>query len=430
MSEEKVTTRKEFIGGAAATGLTLALGSRFAPLAQAKTASYLAKTKTIVIGVPAAKAFRDHQDHLHGTQLAIDEINALGGIRGRKVTWTTTDFNVFDAQSTQLAFQKIVGQKVAAVTTAYATAVEPPANITAAYGCPYINGDTSGAGEAIVRDSPNKYSNRFSDASEHWYGDFFQYFLTQVEAKGWKPRGKSVHILTANVRYNQVISDATNAALNAGGKWSVVGMDQVVYPTLDWGSAIAQLHKTNPAVVFVSHFDPGNEAAFCKQFVANPVPGALVYLQYAPSQAEFLELAGSAAEGFVWSSVIAIPPTAKGKAFISKYRKKFNEKIVGIAYTAYGYDTAHMLFQAWQAVGDPMNFKAVNRYIRSHPYDGVIGHYDFRTPGNATVLYPDQVSRSKTGIPHLYFQVQNGSHRAITPSPYAAVRYVAPPWAR
>jgi hypothetical protein len=64
----------------------------------------------------------------------------------------------------------------------------------------------------------------------------------------------------------------------------------------------------------------------CQRFGHGPiavaveqVKGALVYIQYGPSQPEFLTIAGPAAEGFVWSTVLGVYNDAQGAAFRKKY---------------------------------------------------------------------------------------------------------------
>ena len=67
------------------------------------------------------------------------------------------------------------------------------------------------------------------------------------------------------------------------------------------------------------------EAAFCKQFRADPVPGAIVYVQYGASQPEFLELGRSAMEGFCWSTVLGVYGDKMGEQFRKDYLKRFPE---------------------------------------------------------------------------------------------------------
>jgi branched-chain amino acid transport system substrate-binding protein len=436
MTTDKTLTRSGFLTGAAATGLGVALGGMAGP-ARAMTAAALAK-KPIVIGTAVAAtggvSYNDLQDQLKGVTLAIEEINASGGVRGRMLKSTTAALNVLDAPSTQTAFQQLVSQKVDAITCAFAPIVEVAGNVTAAYGCPYINGDTSQAGIDLVESDPTRYSNLFTDPPEIWYGRYFPHFLDQMKTRGWTPTGNTVHIVQTNVNYDQVISQEAQKAIGAtGGRWQVAATDTVTFPTLDWTAAIARLHQTNPAVIMIAHFDAGEEAAFCKQFAANPVKGALVYLQYGPSQREFLQLAGSDANGFVWSTVIGIvPDSPRGKAFLAKYTKRFGgAQNPSLVYNGFGYDNVHILARAWNAVGDPRKFDAVNDYIRRTPFQGVLGRYDFNTDGQEMLLYPDQTRSAKAGTPHLYFQVQNGRHVALLPRTQVAAtrKYVAPPWA-
>ena len=73
----------------------------------------------------------------------------------------------------------------------------------------------------------------------------------------------------------------------------------------------------------IDHWVGAEEAAFCQQFIADPVKGALVYLQYGPSQPEFLNLAGSAAEGFVWSTVLGVYADKQGAEFRKKYKAAY-----------------------------------------------------------------------------------------------------------
>ncbi len=75
-------------------------------------------------------------------------------------------------------------------------------------------------------------------------------------------------------------------------------------PVQDWGPVLQEIKRAGAGMVMVDHWVAAEYAAFCKQYIADPSPNTLVYLQYGPSQPEFLDLAGPAADGFVWSSVL------------------------------------------------------------------------------------------------------------------------------
>ena len=168
-------------------------------------------------------------------------------------------------------------------------------------------------------------------------------------------------------------------------------------------------------------------AAFAQQYAFDPVPGALVYLQYGPSQPEFLELAAGAGEGMVWGTVYGVYADEKGATFRERYKAKY-PGIMGMVYTGGGYDAVHILAEAWKSVGDPNNFDAVGDAIRNMDYRGINGTYKIDPETNSGISYPNMVSDPEAGQAHLFFQVQNDEHRIIAPDPYAEVPFVKAPW--
>jgi branched-chain amino acid transport system substrate-binding protein len=158
----------------------------------------------------------------------------------------------------------------------------------------------------------------------------------------------------------------------------------------------------------------------------------MVYLQYGPSQPEFLELAGPSAEGFVWSTVLGVYADEMGKAFREKYKKRF-PGIMGLVYTGNAYDTVYMLKAAWEKVGDPSKFKEVCDAIRTTPYRGVCGYYDMNNPWQETAHYPDDgnpvsATELEKGMGQLYVQVQDGEHRIIYPDALKEAALRPWPW--
>jgi branched-chain amino acid transport system substrate-binding protein len=166
--------------------------------------------------------------------------------------------------------------------------------------------------------------------------------------------------------------------------------------------------------------------------VSDPAKGPLIYLQYGPSQPEFLELAGGAAEGFVWSTVLGVYADEKGKAFRAKYKKRF-PGVMGLAYTGNGYDSVNYLKAAWEAVGDPSKFKAVCDWIRTNPFRGVCGLMNLNNPWQEAGHFPDDGNpiAAKTleeGMGQLYVQVQDGEHKIIYPDVLSESKLRPWPW--
>jgi branched-chain amino acid transport system substrate-binding protein len=388
----------------------------------------------ITIGAPFAQSgpagIADHKDCWNGAELAIDEANAAGGIGGRPIKLNVTDIDLLSPEGTSAAFEKLVSDNVNAIVSAF-TLIPPPAlEVAGAYGAPYISGDTSKDAIALARGDQAKYGNYFSDPAESFYGSGFITQITELaDAGNWTPTNKKVAILRGDTAYNQNIADATIAAIKASnGKWELGQLIDITAGTKDWTPVIAKL-KENPAgVIMVDHWVGAELASFSQQFAASPVADSLVYLQYGPSQPEYLQIAGPAAEGFIWGSVIAAGNTTDAaKSFRASYQAKFgvDDVTMGLVYTGWCYDAVNVLVNAWQKT-DPSDFAAVNKYIRANPYDGVTGHMDFANV--STPVYPTEVSDPAAGVIYQFFQVQNGRHVTISPNGFNEASFVKPPW--
>ena len=184
----------------------------------------------------------------------------------------------------------------------------------------------------------------------------------------------------------------------------------------------------------IDHWVAAEYAAFCKQFSANTVPGAIVYLQYGPSQPEFLELGGPATEGFCWSTVLGVYGDKIGQDFRAKYLKRFPKFVgnIGLVYTGNGYDIVQYLKRSWEATQKPEDFEANCKWIRENPYRGVCGMMNMNNEFQEALHFPDngfgnQAVELEKGMSQLYVQVQDVHHKIIWPNEIANPRTLAQP---
>ncbi len=393
--------------------------------------------KPIVLGVPtsqtAAAGVADDLDHLNGTTLAMEEINAAGGILGRPLKLFVTDVDKLSPESCQQAIAACVDAKVDAISNAFLFVPIPAMDASAKYKCPYLQGNTQRAATNAFKANPEKYSHIFqTDPSEVHYGYTYPVWLKAMEDSGaWKPKNRKVHIVQEQVAYCQTISKAAQLALKKSN-FEVAAITDIQFPVQDWGPVIEKLKQTDAGAIMIDHWVAAEYAAFCKQFVADPVKDSLVYLQYGPSQPEFLTLAGEAANGFCWSTVLGVYADEKGNAFRARYKKRF-PGVMGLVYTGNGYDIAHYLKAAWEATGDPSNFKAVCDWVRANPYRGVCGYMDMRNEYQEAAHFPDDgfaVSAAEIdkGMSQLYVQVQNVEHKIIYPYEIKESKLQPAPW--
>lgn len=393
--------------------------------------------KPIVLGVPtsqtAAAGVADDLDHLNGTTLAMEEINAAGGILGRPLKLFVTDVDKLSPESCQQAIAACADAKVHAISNAFLFVPIPAMDASAKYKCPYLQGNTQRAATEAFKANPAKYSHIFqTDPSEVHYGYTYPVWLKAMEDSGaWKPKNRKVHIVQEQVAYCQTISKAAQQALK-NSNFELAAITDIQFPVQDWSPVIEKLKQTDAGAIMIDHWVAAEYAAFCKQFVADPVKDSLVYLQYGPSQPEFLTLAGEAANGFCWSTVLGVYADERGNAFRAKYKNRF-PGIMGLVYTGNGYDIAHYLKAAWEATGDPSNFKAVCDWVRANPYRGVCGYMDMRNEYQEAAHFPDDgfsVSAPEIakGVSQLYVQVQNVEHKIIYPYDIKESKLQPAPW--
>lgn len=388
----------------------------------------------IIIGIPAAQSgpvgVADHQDWTNGALLAIEELNEAGGALGRQIEAKIIDLDMLSPEGNVAGFQALIEGGAHAIASAFTIIPQPAMDAAAPSGIPYVHGNTSSVNDDLFKSDPKKYRNIFQlDVPEVWYGTGFVRFLQDMKSSGqWKPKNNKVHIVQGQISYTQLISQATQTEVAAtNGEWEVAEITDIQFPVQDWSPVIRALQKTDAAAIMIDHWVAAELAAFAQQFAVDPVEGALVYLQYGPSQPEFLDLAAGAGEGMVWGTVYGVYADEAGTEFRKKYRATY-PGTMGMVYTGGGYDAVMMLAKAWEEAGDPSAFDAVGDALRKMEYRGINGFYKFQPETNSGISYPNMTDDPEAGQAHLFFQVQDDEHRIIAPSPFAEVPFRPAPW--
>jgi len=414
-------TRRALVAGAAAAALI------------AGTPAVTLAADEIVIGVPAAQSgpvgVADHQDWTNGVMMAIDEINANGGVLGKQLTAKVVDTDIMTPEGTVAGIQALTDGGVDAIASAFVLIAQPAMDAAASSGVPYVHGNTSTQSDELVKADQAKYRNIFQlDVPEVWYGSGLINNLTKLAESGqWTPKNNCVHIVQGQIAYTQNISKATQKAIAESDMWEQGPITDVQFPVQDWQPVIRALHEGDCGVLMIDHWVAAELAAFAQQFASDPVEGSLVYLQYGPSQPEFLDLSAGAAEGMIWGTVYGVYADDKGTAFRDKYKQLY-PGTMGMVYTGGGYDAVYLLKEAWEKAGDPKDFDAVGNAIRDIEFRGVNGFYKFNPETQSGISYPNMTDDPEGGQAHLIFQVQDDEHRIIAPAPFAEVPFVPAPW--
>ena len=398
-----------------------------------------ASSKPIILGVAATSTATvgaaDHGDHINGSTMAVDEINASGGILGRELKQVVIDFDPLSPESSKQVIAACIDAKVDAISNPYMLPPLPAMDVSAQYKCPFLHGSANRVSSEAVKANPEKYGHVFMVTSaETNYGWTFPQWLEHEEKQGvWKPKNRKVHIVQEQIAYTQTISKCAQQALKKSGKFEIARITDIQYPVQDWATVVRELKEVDAGMIMIDHWVAAELAAFAKEFVADPVPNSLVYLQYGPSQPEFLTLTGAAGNGFCWSTVTGVYADKTGRDFRAKYKKRF-PGVMGLAYTGIGYDIPFMLKRAWEGVGDPRKFKEVNGWLHANPMRGVCGYYDMNNPYQETRHFPNngfddlQVSEIEKGQSQIYCQIQDQEHQIVYPNEVSEAALKPAPW--
>jgi branched-chain amino acid transport system substrate-binding protein len=265
-------------------------------------------------------AAADGEDMMRGFDLALEEMNGLGGICGRPVEHIALDAGEFAPDVLVNNFKRLITEhEVDVILGGYQLNTGPEYDVVADAGMLYYHNNTIEANAETVRNNPEKYWMVFqNDPTERWYSLSLPGVLDTIEASGeWEPINHDIAIINANNSYSAGLTKALQGIIEST-PWRISMIEEIIAPLTEWGPTLAKIRENPPAVIWVTDYFAGDLASFTKQFTLDPTP-SLLHEQYGPSVPEFMDIARDAANGVMWASVIAIILFARGKALLDRY---------------------------------------------------------------------------------------------------------------
>ena len=382
-------------------------------------------------------AAADGIEFKNGLDLAIEEINAVGGVLGSPLELHVEDTADMGADVVSQAMQRLIDRH------------ETPVIINGYnYGTNMVEMDVAADSDVILThyntlishnakfmEDPERYYGCFQgDPPEYYYGPgLLTYLNNLVDTGQWTPPNRKIALVASSVEYSIVIANAVREFAEDYG-WEISLYETVQFPTNQWGPTLAKIRQDEPAVIAVTHFLPQDLAAFMNQFIPQPT-NSLVYMQYGPSLPAFKEIGGDAVEGVLYSTVVGCLPDDFSEGFRTTYREKFgptaayltgSQTYDGVwkwalaAAIAGGAGEPYAREQAQAVAG------AMNRLI----YRGVNGVCRFDPEGQSAYCYPAQTPDPSLGMPHQFLQHQDLSVDPVLVAPaiYAKGNFIVPPW--
>ncbi len=382
----------------------------------------------------------DGAEFRKGVVLAVEEINARGGLLGRPLMAYFVDTGNQTAEEVTYAARRLIEiHNVHAIINGYNigpqnSEYEPIADS----GIIYIHHNTLLQHHDTVVGNPERYFGCFmSCPADYWYGQGFIKFISWLRDSGqWKPENNRIAIISGSRPYSIVVANAI-ANVAHQFKWDASFGPNIVHtPTTDWRSVLNLAREGDPAVIANTHFYAVDLARFHLQFMEKPT-NSLIYLQYGAMHQTFLDVAQDKARGVLVSTMIGLLRDEWGESFSRRYMARFGDgstpQVGCQSYVA----VHHYAIAASLAggTGEPGNFdqnRRVARFLRETVYRSVAGTIRYHPEWRAAIPYPDHVQDPSMGLPHLFYQIQPPDNKLglIAPEPYNTQRFILPPWFR
>ena len=381
-----------------------------------------AEVEPIVIGVPtmlSGPAAADGTEIVNGMIMAVEEMNARGGLLGRPVEYVTADVVDWTAEYQIAARDYLMGFGVDAFFPGYGL---DPSYLDVFQGAetggmPYIHVGTTELFADLFAENPDLYWNtiQFVDTAME-YGPYAYIVFVKEIAKLYDYPNKTVAFLTSELTYNQEISDGFKKWVVEDPDWEVVVDETHPFGALEFGVQLAKIREANPGIIFFSDVTVPSSVAFVRQFLEDPTD-SLVHVQYAPSIPEFRAMLDEQSVGIMWQSQVVVNPTKEALVWRNAYIARFGVE-PGACLAWSSYDMVMMWVEAVEAVGDVKDYRAivdylVNTHIKGFTYTPGGLNIDPNTNTNRIEAHPPYIVEKYPGDRKLgygntihYYQIQ------------------------
>ncbi len=329
--------------------------------------------ETIKIGVPvplSGSYSRAGKDIMNGAQLAADDINAKGGVLGKKIELVQED-DKCDADAAASAAQALVDKGVVAVAGGYcSSAAIPELRVFRGANIPYVM-DASTNPELTETGWDGAFRTIGRDDEQ---GPFAAKFMKEVL------HAKSVAVINDNTTYSKGLAENTVDALKKQGV-EVVYDDAVTPGQMDYADVAKNVAALKPEVIYYTGYYP--EAALLMKDVRQlNLPVKYLMGGDGTTDPTLIRTAGPAAKGIMCTTA-PLPQfltNEKAHRFVAGYKKAYG--IGPGPYSIYEYDAVSLVAKA---IADAKSAKAADITAALHKvknFDGATGDITLNDKGD------------------------------------------------
>lgn len=323
-----------------------------------------ANSNDIKIGLPLPMTGSEAtygKDIENAIKMAVDEINAKGGINGKKIA-TITEDDACDPQQATAAANKLISSGVVGIVGGYCSgAVVPTLTIYNEKNIPFVV--TAANSSKIAAENPGN-TFEINGTAVH---------QTQKAVELFKKLGvKNLAIVEQGDAYSSDLAKQTEAAWKGAGN-TVVSHDVTTKGEQDFSSLVTSLKSKNADAIFwTAYYADG--ALLIKQLRQGGYKGAII-VGDGSSDPKLIQMAGAAGEG----TYVLSPPVADylpaAKQFAEAYKAKYNQ--TAGAYAPLAYDGMNLMADALKRAGSTDGKTVIKALADTKNFLGLAGKITF-----------------------------------------------------
>ena len=339
----------------------LALGTSLA----LSTAAFAQDIKIAVAGPMTGGESAFGRQMKNGAEKAIEDINAAGGVLGKKLTLEVGD-DACDPKQARSVAEKIAGAGIPFVAGHYCSSSSIPASEA------YADGN-------VLQITPASTATKFTDSNlwnvarvcgrDDQQGPAGARYILKAFA------GKNVAILNDKTSYGKGLADETKKALNAAG-FTEKMFESYNKGDKDFTAIVSRLKKENIDLVYVGGYH--QEAGLILRQMRDQGLKTVLMAGDALNDKEFASIAGPAAEGTLFTFGPDPRNNPAAKAIVEQFKAK---NIDPEGYTLYTYAAIQVWTKAAAKAGTT-DAKKVMETIKAGSWDTVIGNLTFDAKGD------------------------------------------------
>jgi len=330
---------------------------------------------TIPLGVPiplTGPFASDGQVMQKGIMLAVNELNAKGGVLGKQIKPTVFDIGDLTPDKLQAAASQLLDRdKVVALINGYG-GMGPDIPAFCPYKQPYLNNDATRNVMELIDKLGCKSIFNMADVSYTYGIELFKQMLLTGRAFP----NKKIAILHGPYDFEvDAAKGAAKAAEEAG--WTITSQEEIPYGTNQWSGILSRIRKAEPAIIYFEVLDPAATSTFVTQYNAAPLQGTSLNIGYMITTPVFTELVQSGrVDGTMGWTPSAQLATPEGDKFVASWRKAYNED-PPYSIAAQVYDEVMVWASAVEQAGSESDFDKIVEIIKTAKRTGATGTVAF-----------------------------------------------------